>query len=512
MDIGEMLAQSADRYGDDTAVAIVSEAGTETLSYRELDVRANRIANGFLDAGIGSGDPIALLAHNSVEFFEVFFASQKIGAPIVPINVRLDPADMEYIFEDAQPRCLVAESELLPEDTFDVLESGSVPIYVVDGDGERAHRAYDELNDASADPPGITVGDEAVDSYFYTSGSTGQPKGVVHRHSDRVFSNMNLIAEFGLRHSDVTVNPLPMFHSGPLYTGFVPFFQFGVPTITLREFDPERTLEAIEEWDATVLGGVPAQYNRIAAAAEEGEYDLSSLRFWWVSGAPLTEELRTRCYESICDTHSIVYGATEIGPPVTTLPPEESNKRPASCGTGHMGQEVRLVSPTGDPDPDDTVEPGETGELIVRGESVMDRYLNRPERTAEVFVDDWYFTEDLAHRDEDGYIYVEGRKDNMIISGGENIYPSEVENALLEHTDIEDVAVLGVPHDEWGQTPKAFIVQSEQRALTAADVDAFCQESPLADYKRPREIAFVAEIPRNPSGGSVLKDELKSMA
>jgi acyl-CoA synthetase (AMP-forming)/AMP-acid ligase II len=128
-----------------------------------------------------------------------------------------------------------------------------------------------------------------------------------------------------------------------------------------------------------------------------------------------------------------------------------------------------------------------------------------------VFVDDWYFTEDLAHRDEDGYLYVEGRKDNMIISGGENIYPSEVENALLEHPVIEDVAVLGVAHEEWGQTPKAFIVQSENDALTAADIEGYCRESPLADYKRPREIAFVSEIPRNPSGGSVLKDELKSM-
>jgi len=510
MNVGDILPQSADRFGDDLAVAHVSAAGTETLSFRELDVRTNRIANGFLDAGIGSGDAIALLAHNSVEFFEVFFASQKIGAPIVPINVRLDPGDMEYIFEDARPDCLVAESELLPAEPFDALESDSIPVYVVGGDG-RTHRAYDELNDASTDPPGIAVGNEAVDSYCYTSGSTGRPKGVVHRHSDRIFSNLNVVAEFGLRHDDVTVNPLPLFHSGPLYTAFVPFLQFGVPTITLREFDAERTLEAVEEWDATVLGGVPAQYNRMADAAEAGSYDLSSLRFWWVSGAPLTEELRTRCHETICDTHSIVYGATETGPPVSTLPPEESGERPGSCGTGHMGQQVRIVPPSGEPDPGHTVEPGETGELIVRGESVMDRYLNRPERTAAAFVDGWYFTGDIAYRDEDGYLYVEGRKDDMIISGGENIYPAEIEDALLEHPAVEDVAVLGVSHGEWGEAPKAFIVQSGSGTLEAADVEEYCRGSSLADYKRPREVAFVPEIPRNPSGGSVLKGELRSL-
>lgn len=511
MNVGDLLAQSADRFGDDTAVVHISEAGTETLSFRELDVRSNRIANGFLDAGIGSGDAIALLAHNSVEFFEVFFASQKIGAPIVPISVRLDPADVAYIVKDAAPDCLVADPGLLSQDGgADGDGVTDVPVYAIDGGGE--HRAYDDLRRASADPPGIAVDPDTIDSYCYTSGRTGRPKGVVHRHSDRIYSNVNLIAEFGLRHGDVNVNPLPLFHSGPLYTGFVPFVQFGIPTITLREFDPERTLRAIDEWDATVLGGVPAQYNRLVDAAREGEYDLSSLRFWWVSGAPLSEELRQQCYETICDTHSIVYGATEVGPPISTLPPEASQDRPGSCGTGHMGQRVRIVTADGDRDPDATVGAGQRGELIVRGESVMDRYLDRPERTDRAFVDDWYFTGDIAYRDEDGFLYVEGRKDDMIISGGENIYPAEIEDTLLGHPDIEDAAVLGVTHEKWGETPKAFIVRSRPDALDAADVEEYCRESSLADYKRPREVAFVAEIPRNPSGGSVLEGELRSMA
>jgi acyl-CoA synthetase (AMP-forming)/AMP-acid ligase II len=177
-----------------------------------------------------------------------------------------------------------------------------------------------------------------------------------------------------------------------------------------------------------------------------------------------------------------------------------------------MAQELRVVSPGGDPDPADTVPRGETGELVVRGESVLEEYLGRPELTAASLVDGWYFTGDLVRRDPDGYVYVEGRKDDMIISGGENIYPAEIEDVLDRHDGIADVAVIGVPHEEWGETPKAFVVTTDEAALSAADVAAYVAESPLADYKRPREVAFVDEIPRNPSGGSVLKDELRSLS
>ncbi|WP_435348626.1 class I adenylate-forming enzyme family protein [Haloarchaeobius sp. HRN-SO-5] len=511
MDMGQMLAQSAARFGDDLAVACLSADETRTRSFAALDQAANRVANGFLDHGVGFGDPVAVLSHNSIEFVETLFATQKIGAPVVPINVRFDAADVEHVLTDADPACLVAEPDLLAEldGIEDTVAARDVDVVTVGDHGE--YHSYEDLADSSTTPPGITVGADAEDGYFYTSGSTGRPKGVVHTHSDRVFVNVNVVSEFGLRRDDVNCNPLPLFHSGPLYTGFMPFVQFGVPSIVLRRFDPELTLDAIEEWDVTVLGGVPAQYDRISKAAAESDSDLDSMRFWWVSGAPLTEELRDRCHETLCDTHSIVYGATEVGPPVSTLPPEESHERPGSCGTGHMGQEVRVVEPDGDPDPGATVDPGETGELVVEGESVMDRYLNLPEKTESVLVDGWYFTGDLARRDADGYLYVEGRKDDMIISGGENVYPSELENVLLGHPAVDDVAVLGVSHPEWGQTPKAFVVTEPDASLDADDVEQFCKESHLADYKRPREVAFVPEIPRNPSGGSVLKDELTSI-
>lgn len=506
MEIGLMLEQSAARFGEKLAVAVVDDGDANMHTFESLDTASNRIANGLLKAGIGYGNPVALLSRNSIQFVETLFATQKIGAPVVPVNARFDVNDVTYVLDDVDPVAVVVEEAFVEDSNIEsLLRNRDCSVFVVGRHDE--FPSYVDLSDGSTIPPGVPVDGDTVDGYFYTSGSSGRPKGVVHRHSDRLFVNMNIISELGLRHSDVNCNPLPLFHSGPLYTGFMPFVQFGVPSIIFREFDAEATLKAIEQWDATVLGGVPAQYNRLSKAAEDGDFGLDSLRFWWVSGAPMTEQLRDRCRETLCSEFSNIYGATEMGPPVSTLPPEECDERPESCGNGHMGQEIRVVEPDGDAD--SVVEPGETGELIVRGESVMDRYLNRPEMTAEVMANGWYYTGDIARRDDEGYLYVEGRKDDMIISGGENLYPTEVEDVLLEHEAVDDVAVIGVDHEEWGQTPKAFVVANDD--IGPDHVVDHCLTSDLADYKRPREVILVPEIPRNPSGGSVLKDELRAM-
>ncbi|MEY7851081.1 class I adenylate-forming enzyme family protein [Natrarchaeobius sp. A-rgal3] len=510
MDIGSMVGQAADRFGDRLAVAYRSDDETQTRTFEELNAESNQIANGLLDIGIGTGDVVSIYAQNSIEFVETFFAAQKLGAIAMPINIRLDASDVEYVLEDASPSCLLADSSLLEKRkrAEEVLASYDAPLYTF---GESEYVSHEELVHGSTQKPGLPVDGETIDGYFYTSGSTGNPKGVIHTHSDRVMINMNVISELGLRHSDVNVLPLPLYHSGPLYSGFVPYLQFGIPTIIFDQFDPEATLEAVDEWDATVLGGVPAQYDRLTKVDNIEEYDLSSLRFWWYSGAPMTEGVLERCRSHLCDRHSVIYGATEIGPPVSILPPEKSDEYPNSCGTGMSYQRIRIVEPDGKPDPDATMPPGSTGELICKGVSVMNKYLNLPAKTEQSLIDGWYFTGDLAARDENGYIWVKGRKDGMIISGGENIYPSEIENIVLEHEAVDDVAVLGVESDEWGQTPKAYIVPANGDSVDRETIVDYCRNSSLADYKRPREIAVVPEIPRNSSGGSVLKSELRSL-
>lgn len=517
-----MLRQAAARFGDDPAVTCLADGDADTHTFAELDAASDRVANGLRRSG-AAGDPVAVLSHNSLAVVETLYAAWKVASPVVPVNARLDAAEVEYVLDDADPAALVADPAVVDatDGLAGLLGSRSFPTYLVDdGDGDDDGdggsrpgwaRPYADLADAPADPPDATVGPDAEDGYFYTSGSSGRPKGVVHRHGDRFPVHANLLAEWGIRHDDVNCNPLPLYHSGPLHTGLTPFVQFGVHTVTFRRFDPRRTLAAVERFGATVLGGVPAQYDRMVGLLEDGaEYDRSSLRFWWVSGAPLTEALARRCHEHLHERHSVVYGATEVGPPVSTLAPEDSAERPLSCGTGHMGQTVRVVDPDAG-DPDAAVATGETGELVVRGASVMDRYLGRPGLTDEAVRDGWYFTGDLARRDDGGYLYVEGRKDDMIVTGGENVYPVEVENALATHPDVEDVAVVGVDDPEWGQSPKAFVVAAPDAELSVEAVVAHCRDR-LADYKRPRAVAFVPEIPRDPSGGSVLKGELRDSA
>jgi len=354
--------------------------------------------------------------------------------------------------------------------------------------------------------PDVDIDADTVDGYFYTSGHSGKPKGVIHTQGDRIFLNMNLLAELGIRRSDINLHPFPLFHSGPLHTSLVPFIQFGVPTVLMRSFDPERMLECIDEYEATVVGGAPAMLDELIRVGGVGEYDLDSVRFWWFSGAPLTETVRDRCIDLFGEEYSEIYGSTEVGPPISVLQPEEAPAHQGSCGTGLPNQTIRIVDPDAG-DPDETVPAGEPGEVIVNGESVMQGYLKRPDLTAEVLKDGWFFTGDIAVRDDD-YLFHKGRKDDMIITGGENVYPAEIENVLSEHPQISDVAVLGVPDERWGQTPKAFIVSTDGGSLTKADIKKYCKQSALANFKRPRRVAFVDEIPRNPGGGSILTEEL----
>ncbi|RBI59989.1 hypothetical protein DMJ13_20085 [halophilic archaeon] len=511
MNVGDIVRQSATRFGDATALRCLSGDAEVAVTFEELHRRSNRVANGLIDHNIGFEDPVALLSHNSPEFLELFFATQKIGAIFTPINARSSLGDVEYILADADPDYLVVESELLESISglTEELRDGDVEVIVVGQHEEFGD--FDELRTADETMPDRAVDGETIDGYYYTSGHTAKPKGVIHTHEHRLFFCPGLIAEFGIRRSDVNLNPFPLFHSGPLFTALVPMLQFGIPTVLLRQFDPESVLSAIDRYSVTVFGGSPAMLDRVAQYDTLSDHDLSSIRFWWYSGAPMTDQVRERCVEAFGNSFSEIYGATEVGPPISVLPPDESGAYPGSCGTGLPNQQIRLVDPDGDADPTATVGPGETGELICKGSSVMEGYLNKPAETEDALVDGWFFTGDLAERDDDGYLHIEGRKDDMIISGGENIYPAEIENVLLESDKIEDVAVIGVPHERWGQTPKAYIATAAGIELSTADVERLCRESDLADFKRPREVVFVKKIPRNPGGGSVLKSQLEEL-
>jgi fatty-acyl-CoA synthase len=340
MDIGKLIRQSAERFGDNPAVWFIDEEREKTLSFEDIENRSNRIAHGLQSVGIGKGDCVALISHNSPEFLDTFFATQKLGAIITPVNARLTADEIEYILSDADPTIIVVESELLEskEGLSDRLEATESEMFVIGdsaavGDSETYH-PFTSLMSADSSDTDVDIDADTVDGYFYTSGHTGKPKGVIHTQGDRIFLNMNLLAELGIRRSDINLHPFPLFHSGPLHTSLVPFIQFGVPTVLMRSFDPERMLECIDEYEATVVGGAPAMLDELIRVGGVDEYDLDSVRFWWFSGAPLTETVRDRCIDLFGEEYSEIYGSTEVGPPISVLQPEEA---PAS------GSTIRIV-------------------------------------------------------------------------------------------------------------------------------------------------------------------------
>lgn len=513
MDVGEILSISAERFENQPAVHLCSPSEHDTISYLELDRQSNRVANGLKKIGLEEGDSLGLLSRNSEGFLEIFFASQKLGIIIVPINPRSTASEVEYIISDAGIDSLVIQEEII-ETTAGLEEvvNDSVENQFIIGAEDKG--SYAQLRDSSTKKPDDSIRPNAIDGYYYTSGNTGDPKGVVHTHSDRVEVCTINNAELGFTSEDVALMPMPLFHSGPLHAGFLPNIQAGVPTVLTRRFEPEFVFECIERYEATNIGGVPAQFNSLVECEDRTGYDVSSLQYWWFSGAPMSESLRKQCQEVFCEQYSEIYGTTETGPPITLLRPEESQDHPDSCGNGRLNHRVRVVETDLEdgPDPEATVPQGEIGEIIVKGPTIMNQYLGLPDQTNEVLIDGWYFTGDLAYKDKNGYFHIQGRKDSMIISGGENIYPSEIEDVLLEHPDIADIAVIGVSHEKWGSTPKAYVVVKQDRTLTESEVLEYCRESSeLANYKSPTEVAFVDGIPRNPGGGSVLTSELKEI-
>lgn len=507
MDVGRLLACAAERFDDRPAVTVLEQDGEDNqCTYRELEDASRQLANGLLEKEIGFGDPVAILADTSLRFIQLYFAAQKIGAIPAPMNTRASTAEIEELLDLIDPAALIVDGGQLAERNG--LRPDGIRNVAIDDRSDSipsGWRSIEELTDHSRDPPGIEVGPDAVDGYFFTSGSSGTPKGVVHTHRDRVIGSLNVSAAFGIRYDDVHLMALPLFHAGPLFTGLLPFLTAGAHTVLQRSFDPRGVLEAISIFEATVVGGVPAQYGKLLDVEDHEKHDCSSVRFCWFSGAPMTDHRRERCQETFSTDLVNVYGSTEAGPPISIGIPGAGR----DIGYGFALHRYRIVDPN-QGDPTAECPTGEPGELIVTGPSVMERYLDRPQLTAQRIVGEWLFTGDLAWRDEDGAIHIEGRKDETIISGGENIAPAEIEEILDRHPNVSDVAVIGMANDEWGEVPKAFVVTTDN-PLTEQEVIDFVQESELASFKRPREVAFVDEIPRNPSGGSVRVEELRAL-
>lgn len=481
--------------------AIIYPRRDQHWTYAELNRKANQLANALADLGIEKGDRVSTMLYNGTEIVLTVFACAKLGAVFNPLNYRLPAGEIEFILNDAESSLLVYEANTrnAVENARPNLETVDDYLYTDHDPPGDTQGFYDLLQSADDARPDTVVNEEDTYAFIYTSGTTGRPKGVVHEHRDIIEHNLICVAEGGIKKNDVGLSAFPLYHCAELQAALFPRIQVGATTVIHYGFDPVDVLNAIDEYEVTLFFAAPTGWNAMLQAADDVDADVSSLRLGLYGAAPMPKKVLEGCMEVFDAGYLQAYGMTEIGPCGTFQHPEDQVTKQGSAGVPALNHDLRIIEPDGAPT--DTLEPGDVGEIVISGPCTMREYWNRPDATAESLREaggrEWYYTGDLGYLDEDGYLFVVDRKDDMIISGGENIYPSEVEDVLFTHPGVVEAAVVGEPDAEWGERVVAYIVGD----AAGEELDAFLQESDdLADFKRPREYYFVDELPKNPSG------------
>jgi len=510
MDITTIFQQAVERYPDHTALVFEDRRWT----YTEWYGRVSRFAQALSDLGVRPGDRVAFYVSTSEHSVTTYFACQLLGAVAVPLNFRLSPGEVAHILQDSGARILVygrylADNALKVQDrvrsVHDYIscsyDEGTVP------DG---HLHFETLAESTVDrgePRPIPAGDQ-LSALVYTSGTTGRPKGVMHSHANDVAIAMNCVMEYSLSHRDVALHIAPLYHVGGMQAFFIPHMMVGGTNVVLGRYEAVRTLETIQREKVTTLFAVPTQIQEMLFHPRFQEFEVSSLRMITTGGAAISSATMERVIKEFCPNIFNGYGMTEASLTLL-LHPEDALAHLGSCGKPTLISNCRIIGnePGREVPPSEIVAPGEIGQLIVRGPQAMSGYWNNPFETAKKLKAGWLYTGDLFSRDRNGFFHFHGRADDMIVSGGENIYPREVEEILYRCPGVQEAAIVGLPDPKWGSVVTAFVVRSDAD-VTADGIDAFCKSSDdLAGYKRPKRIVFLDTLPTNPSG-KVLKREL----
>lgn len=474
VNIGEWLARRASERTEHVAVAV--DATEERVTYGALNALANRVARALADWGVEPGDRVALALSSEPLALAIYFALAKLGAISVPLNTRLAPPELAYQLGDCEPRVAIRAATLeLPARAGMRLAS------------------TDELRAALPDETGeleLAPGGERPQTIMYTSGSTGLPKGAVLPHRKTLYNTLNAQDYLGLSGADVVVVPVPLFHSFGLKILSVPALFAGATVVLVDRFDPRGLQRCIARHGATLLGAVPVMFRRMLESGLRPEL-LRSLRFALAAGAPLDAET-VQGFLAAGVRLTQAYGQTETSI-LCCLPPEDALRRAGSVGRAVGHCELRIADEDGKALP-----PGVGGEILVRGGIVMLGYWGRLEASGAVQPGAWHRTGDLGAMDADGFVTLAGRRNELYISGGENVYPAEVERVLEQHPNVSEVAVVGVPDARWGETGRAFVVPIRE-PLDADELRAWARER-LAAYKVPSEVVIIAELPRTASG------------
>ncbi|WP_420450680.1 long-chain-fatty-acid--CoA ligase [Ilumatobacter sp.] len=493
-------------------VALVQ--GDRRLTWSELRDRAAQAAQALSAAGVGDGDRVAFLDKNGVEHFEIFFGAAMLNAVCVDVNWRLAAPEVQYIVDDADAKVLVVGPDFVPilDEITDQLPTVAKQVVIGGSDGR--YDDYAEWIDAHpADDPGTESASDDTAFQLYSSGTTGRPKGVMLSNAN-FFSLLPMAKEmWELGPDSINMTAMPLFHIGGGGWAVAGMYE-GCTSVIVREMDPAALVNLIGDEQITHAFLVPAvlQFMLMVPGVEDADY--SSLRVFVYGASPISEEVLAKCVQMFDPVKFWqAYGLTETTGAVVNLPPEDhdpngpNKHRLRSCGVAGPGVELKIV----DEDGESELPTGEVGEIWIRSPQVMKGYWNMPEATEEsVTSDGWFKSGDAGYLDEDGYLFIHDRVKDMIVSGGENVYPAEVENVLMKHDAIADVAVIGVPHERWGETAKAVVVAAEGATAddgTASDIIAYAKTQ-LAGFKCPTSVDWVEALPRNPTG-KVLKKDLR---
>jgi fatty-acyl-CoA synthase len=494
----DLLGERARLTPDKTALVYVPTG--ERLTYGDLNRRAERCAMVWQESlGLRKGDRVAILSHNRVEYAEAFFAAGKSGVVLVTLGTRLTAAELEHVIRDSGARIVVYESGF--SETADLLrtEVGVETWIDLDDDWPRMS--------ANLDPKEyLPEPCDAEDTYclLYTSGTTGRPKGVMVPHRMVAWNAYNTVACWQLREDDVSPVFTPLYHAGGLMAFLTPLCAIGGTIVLHRGFDPAEIWKTIQQERCTVALGVPTIWKLLMDDPGFRKADLKHVRAFYSGGAPLPHYL-IEAYQERGVVFKQGFGMTEVGVNCFSMTVEDSYRKIGSIGKPMMFTEVRLVDAEGN-----EVPVGEVGEMWFRGPHVSKGYWNDPEATAEALDDGgWFHSGDLARRDEEGFFYIAGRAKDVIISGGVNVYPAEIEARLLLHPDVEDAAVAGIPDGTWGEVGVAFVVPLQGRTLDPGNLSGFLQET-LARFKIPKDFVFMDALPRT-AYGKVVKGELRGV-
>ena len=471
--------------------------GDRRISYGELHENINRVANVLREQyQIKKGDRVCCLLNNCIEYYEIFFACTKIGARFVPVNIRLTGSEIEYITNDCTPKMIFTEDFFMP--VLDSVKESIADIKCVNI-GESEYN--DKLEQAKTNEPDDQACWDDDYAILYTSGTTGFPKGAVITQMSTLTVTHNIMAAMDLSQLDRYLIQLPLCFTGALIPFSMPMFHCGGTIVLENEFDPTRTIELMEKERITVTAGVPTMFKVLSDEPKFEGADLSSVRYISAGGAPVPVSL-IKTYQEKGIPFTTGYGLTEGGGFNMYLPPKMSEVKRGGY-IPMMWNEIEVVNEEGKP-----IAPGgEIGEIKIKGSVNMKEYWNRPEATAEALKDGWLYTADLASVDEDGFYFIVDRAKDMIVTGGLNTYPAEIENIIFTHPDVAQAAVIGVADEKWGEVVTAVVAPKPGMIIIEEELIKFCREK-LADYKTPKKVIFVDELPMT-SSGKILKRQLR---